>query len=804
MRKNPGVRLKNYIGYLAVQDNPGILNGDFIKALKPVADSIGEMYTHETIVEIALDSENRTGDLSVRFDIDENDIPVKEYWLEMDYDINKGFSSKESCKFIDASFITPEGCSSENYDKIIGKLAGNDRADRLRGAIEKSAAALNGRCSGLYQLGAMDQRGQSESLRIFTDGMEKNDLIDYLTQLEWKGDTKKLRGLLTAFEGHAVKKKFISDHDIFADGISDKIGINFGIGYASADCADRVMDILAHMGMCRQSKRNGVVKWLDTPPCSEPFMQNCISHFKLVFLKDRVISAKAYLQINDKSYNRKFRYYFSPVLMNMEVTTKCPLNCPQCYASPGSGKELSYDKAVSRLREAAECGVRFVNISGGETLCYPYLDELICECSRFGLSSAVSLSGAYADKDRLKRLIECGVNEIYVSLNGSTEKINSATRDGYKLAVSALENLKELGFKNTMVNWVMHSGNADDFEKLTTLCGNLSVKKIVILGLKPTAKSELSGYPTMEQLIGLCAFIKSFKGNIEIEVESCFSQLRALLGKGYFGNVNTGVSRGCGAGRDGISVNADGMLTPCRHIDIAGDECSVMEYWRNNDTLKVLRMAEDNRGEPCSICSLKDNCLPCADICRSLYGDINSGVSMCPLKEKFCDDMLILVDYNDNEIGFDSKENVHKKGLLHRAFSVFLFDGDMLLIQRRAMNKYHSGGLWANTCCSHPRKGEKLINAAYRRLRQECNINADIHEAGSFIYRTEFENGLTEYEFDHIFIGTYSGDFTPNKDEADIMKFESVDKIMEDMIICPQKYASWFITALRIAWEKYK
>ncbi len=121
--------------------------------------------------------------------------------------------------------------------------------------------------------------------------------------------------------------------------------------------------------------------------------------------------------------------------------------------------------------------------------------------------------------------------------------------------------------------------------------------------------------------------------------------------------------------------------------------------------------------------------------------------------------------------------DVHRKGLLHRAFSVFLFDGDRLLIQRRAAGKYHSAGLWANTCCSHPRVGETLQEAAAKRLLLECGIEkVTLREAGRFVYRAVFSNGLTEYESDHVLVGEYAG-----------------------MLAAPERYAVWFFTALGMA-----
>lgn len=161
---------------------------------------------------------------------------------------------------------------------------------------------------------------------------------------------------------------------------------------------------------------------------------------------------------------------------------------------------------------------------------------------------------------------------------------------------------------------------------------------------------------------------------------------------------------------------------------------------------------------------------------------------------------LILVDLDDNEIGRGEKLDVHRQGLLHRAFSVFLFNGDSLLIQRRAAEKYHSAGLWANTCCSHPRAGQSLQEAVAQRLEHECGITgAQVREAGSFVYCARFDNGLTEYEFDHVFVGEYAGDFTPNPEEASEMRFIPLEELKQDMLAHPEKYAVWFITALGIA-----
>ena len=156
------------------------------------------------------------------------------------------------------------------------------------------------------------------------------------------------------------------------------------------------------------------------------------------------------------------------------------------------------------------------------------------------------------------------------------------------------------------------------------------------------------------------------------------------------------------------------------------------------------------------------------------------------------EDRLILVDYKDNVVGEGYKQEVHENGLLHRAFSVFIINGDRMLIQKRAKNKYHSAGLWANTCCSHPRVNEDTHDAAIRRLKEECGIE----EIGSFIYRSVYENGMIEYELDHVFVGFYDCDYKPDLNEIEELKYVDIDYLLADIKDNPDKYTTWFKTAL--------
>ena len=156
-------------------------------------------------------------------------------------------------------------------------------------------------------------------------------------------------------------------------------------------------------------------------------------------------------------------------------------------------------------------------------------------------------------------------------------------------------------------------------------------------------------------------------------------------------------------------------------------------------------------------------------------------------------EQVILVDEKDNEIGTMEKMEAHLKGLLHRAFSVVIFNsnGEMLL-QQRAKEKYHSGGLWTNACCSHPSPGESIEDAGKRRLFQEMGFSCELTYSHKFIYKVEFDNGLTEYEWDYVLVGYYDGAPQLNPGEAQSWKYESIESIKSDLILNPDKYTSWF------------
>lgn len=157
------------------------------------------------------------------------------------------------------------------------------------------------------------------------------------------------------------------------------------------------------------------------------------------------------------------------------------------------------------------------------------------------------------------------------------------------------------------------------------------------------------------------------------------------------------------------------------------------------------------------------------------------------------EEQVVLVDENNFELGLMPKMEAHEKAVLHRAFSVFIFNENKeLMLQQRAAHKYHSPLLWTNTCCSHQRKGESNVEAGKRRLVEEMGFVTELEEKFSFIYKAPFDNGLTEHEFDFVLVGYFNGEPSINKEEVESWKWMGVEAIKENMEEKPELYTEWF------------
>ena len=170
---------------------------------------------------------------------------------------------------------------------------------------------------------------------------------------------------------------------------------------------------------------------------------------------------------------------------------------------------------------------------------------------------------------------------------------------------------------------------------------------------------------------------------------------------------------------------------------------------------------------------------------------------MNPINEE----RVVLVDTDDQEVGTMSKSRAHLEGRLHRAFSIFIFNSQgRLLLQRRAEGKYHSAGLWTNSCCSHPRPGESIAHAAARRLKEELGFSCDLSPEFTFTYRAEVGDGLVEHEFDHVFFGSYDGPVLPDASEVCEVRWMRMNDLADDLRTSGGQYTAW----LKLCWPRVR
>lgn len=174
------------------------------------------------------------------------------------------------------------------------------------------------------------------------------------------------------------------------------------------------------------------------------------------------------------------------------------------------------------------------------------------------------------------------------------------------------------------------------------------------------------------------------------------------------------------------------------------------------------------------------------------------------LDQKFhMEELVVLVDEQDNQLGLMPKMEAHEKAVLHRAFSVFVFnDQGELMLQQRAADKYHSPLLWTNTCCSHQRDGETSLAAGKRRLQEEMGFVCELEEIFWFVYKAPFDNGLTEHELDHVMVGQFNGEPKINKEEVESYKWMKLEDVKADIEQNPDIYTAWFKIIFQESYSK--
>ncbi len=485
-------------------------------------------------------------------------------------------------------------------------------------------------------MGVSKTRGAAFLMKEYLEYLNRGDfgkLMSWGTGWEQTQSENRIQNLIT-IPGRACDRN--SCYDRIAPWGSYREGKFFPKKYGAWI---QILNILREEAMIEEEQKCELQRWLLRYPSHHPYIENNIEWLEFPEkgggknLKACPYALKAALSMGMEE-RREFPAFETPMLMNLELTTRCPLRCPQCYCSLEGGKDLPLETAKYWIDEAAVNRVQQINLSGGETMCYPHLFPLMDYIAERGMKCNVALSGYGFDKAVLEKMCQSGVNTICISLNGPTEEINQWSRDGFSLAVDALALLREAHFPGTEINWVMHRTNADSFPQMVALAEEYGVRGLVVMVFKPDAENQRNSIPSKEQMRKTADFIRNYKGPVELEAEDCFSQMRALLGQRFFGNRNRGLGRGCGAGSDGVSVTVDGRLTPCRHLEVPEDCDSLKAYWEQSPFLSDIRKAQEHKKEPCAGCRYERYCLPCLAVNWKQKKELSFGEENCPLRER--------------------------------------------------------------------------------------------------------------------------------------------------------------------------
>lgn len=301
-----------------------------------------------------------------------------------------------------------------------------------------------------------------------------------------------------------------------------------------------------------------------------------------------------------------------PKIVNIEVTTFCPYQCPQCYKINQNILEGRMDiqdyKAV--IDEVAELGCKKILISGGEPFVYEYLLEAVEYVKKSNMETYISTGGFGSTGTLIEKLKRSGLNALYVSLNGSNREVNKLSRQGFENAISVLEDCKDKKLP-ARINWVARKDNYLDFINILDLAEKMNVEQIDILKNKPDGEGNVQSELNHQELKKLAGIINEYSGSILISIESCFYELKNLCGVGSISKL----LRGCSAGRYSMSINMQRHVSPCAHgfPDVAENlntYSGIKDYWENSPIVRNFR-GDKKVFSDCLSCKYSKSCEPC-------------------------------------------------------------------------------------------------------------------------------------------------------------------------------------------------
>lgn len=295
-------------------------------------------------------------------------------------------------------------------------------------------------------------------------------------------------------------------------------------------------------------------------------------------------------------------YLSFPKVINVELTDKCPLQCPQCFKSNNLEKKLDINLLFNWVDEAAENGTKSILLSGGEPLLYPYLNDLILMLKKRNIYTAISTSGVGATEESVSKLYKNGLDRLYVSINASDEGINSLSRDGYDHAIYIMKICKKLEAPYRL-NWVARHDNIANFGQLITLAQNNGAEGIDVLSNKPNIQNHIISELNKNDYNLLLNYCK--KNQNYIRYQACFFELKNKLDFGY----KSILLQGCPAGLYSMTIFSDGSFSMCPHIYTGIRYNSIKEYW--NEGKDIINHRKVIKKKECYECEFNKTCNPC-------------------------------------------------------------------------------------------------------------------------------------------------------------------------------------------------
>lgn len=303
-------------------------------------------------------------------------------------------------------------------------------------------------------------------------------------------------------------------------------------------------------------------------------------------------------------------YLKAPKIINIELTSYCPLNCKQCYKRKENLDEihLDFNRLNSIIDEAGKINISKILFSGGEPFYYKYFNEAVKLVKKNNFILYISTGGYGITYDKLTYLKQYKLDALYISLNGSTKEINDKSRYGFVEAINTMELSKKIDLP-IRINWVARSDNVYDFKNILTLAEKYHVEEIDILRNKPDDSGNISSQLTYEELKYLAeCYINYSNPSVKLNIESCYNELRNLCKI----RIKNSVLKGCSGGKYSLSVNAKGEFSPCAHMrstTYTSNYERIIDFWEKSDEIKRFRIEKSY--DYCKTCSYKEYCFPC-------------------------------------------------------------------------------------------------------------------------------------------------------------------------------------------------